>query len=317
LTVSRGRATGIKQGDAGTEVIFTIPKNSTGHMIRRDMPPDNSCLFHSIAYTCLDRARDKAEDMRKIVVQTVQSKPRVFNEQVLEQHPSSYVRWISDPKVWGGAIELIVFSEHFETEIVSFDYKYLREDYFGEGKGYKKRAFLIYTGQHYDAMAWAPFGNASDSKDKVVFSTKDDYAWKRAKEYVESLHAQACKEDSSLQFQKEWRKDRDKRKAAVGYSMTGQELGWICVGCTMKNNDQVTSCGTCGLPKSRSVPSAGSASSAPAPSTSSSGGFLNNMMNMFGSSSSSSAGGQWNCKHCTFANKAAATTCEMCALPKS
>lgn len=299
---------GIVQGE-GTDTVFTIPKNTSGHMAKREMPGDNSCLFHSVAYTCLDRARNRADEMRQIAIKEVLAKPNVFTAQVLEQPPSSYVQWMQNPKVWGGAIELQVFSEHFETEIVSFDYKYLREDHFGAGKDFKKRVFLIYTGQHYDAMAWAPYGNAPESKDKVIFSTKDDYAWKRAKDYVETLHAEACKNDSTLEFQKEWRTDRDRRKAAVGHSLTGKVLGWTCVGCTSRNNDNLTSCGTCGLPKSRSM---GNSDSAAAP-TNSSGGLFNSVLGMFGGSSSSN----WSCKHCTFANKSSSSSCEMCGLPKN
>eukprot|EP00475_Leptophrys_vorax_P006186 TRINITY_DN1379_c0_g1_i1.p1 TRINITY_DN1379_c0_g1~~TRINITY_DN1379_c0_g1_i1.p1 ORF type:complete len:404 (+),score=109.62 TRINITY_DN1379_c0_g1_i1:1158-2369(+) len=303
---------GVIKGE-GSDVIFTIPKNTSGHMVRRDMPPDNSCLFHSVAYTCCDKATDKADEMRQIAIDEVLAKPRVFTAQVLEQDPRSYVRWLSDPKVWGGAIELQVFAEHFETEIVSFDYKYLREDHFGAGKDYKKRVFLIYTGQHYDAMAWV--AGASSSKDKVVFSTKDEYAWKRARDYVESLHAEACKNDPSLEFQKEWRNERDKRKAQVGYSLVGKELGWTCVGCTTKNNDNLTSCVTCGLPKSRSVPDPSSVADTPAAaSSSSSGGIFSSLSGIFGSGTAAST---WDCQHCTYKNKSTAATCEMCGLPKN
>jgi len=270
ITVTKGEAkTGIIKGDLDASgVIFTIPRSGAGHMVRRDMPADNSCLFHSIAYTCLDRARDMAPKMRSLVGEAVSSdRGRRFSTEVLGQPPSSYVRWIQNPEVWGGGIELKIFSDHFATEIVSFDYAYLREDVFGEGNGYKKRVFLIYTGKHYDCLVFSPFAGAPEGKDKVVFSAADEFAWKKAREYVEYLHKEAVKNDSSLTLQKEWRSERDKRKAsgrslidppAVEVSkdlsglsgfFRGSSSEWNCPACTFKNSASTSDCGMCGTRK--------------------------------------------------------------------
>lgn len=213
---------GVREG-TGADIVFSIPRNSNGHMVRREMPGDNSCLFHSVAYTCLDKKRDMAAEMRQIAVELVDKHKQEFTTQVLGQPLYSYKQMILNPKMWGGAIELQVFSRHFETEIISFDYAYLREDHFGDGMGYKRRAFLIYTGQHYDAIVWAPFQGAPDSKDKTVFATTDEYAWTRARHYAEFLHEEAVKSDPSLQLQKEWRRDRDKRRAVPGHSLVGSD----------------------------------------------------------------------------------------------
>jgi len=44
-----------------------------------------------------------------------------------------YQQQILHPDHWGGAIELQIFAIHHQTEIVAFDYHFLREDVFGEG----------------------------------------------------------------------------------------------------------------------------------------------------------------------------------------
>ena len=129
---------------------------------------DNSCLFHSVAYTCKDRSRGIAEEMRSIVMAEVRAKPQIYNSTLLGQSPASYCDWISNGNVWGGAIELTIFSSRFETEIVAFDPLYLREDVYGQGKGYDKRVFLLFSSQgtqqqgqhsaHYDALVFSPFG---------------------------------------------------------------------------------------------------------------------------------------------------------------
>lgn len=304
----------IKGSNSASDVIFTIAKSGTGHMAKREMPADNSCLFHSVAYTCDKRAVDAQQKMRKIVADTVSADPRKWNTNVLGQHPSAYCQWIMNKDVWGGAIELQIFAEYFQSEIVSFDYTYLREDVFGEGRGFSKRVFLIYTGQHYDAMAWSPFGNAASTKDQVIFSTKDEYAWKRARDYVEFLHQEAVKRDSSLKLQKEWRSERQKR-IAKGYSMVSsspedqtmnagsesQDIssivdGWNCTACTMRNNSGSSTCSMCGTAKPSS-------------------GILDNFWNMIGGSSTASQN-SWSCKACTFLNPSSAEICEACNLPK-
>lgn len=56
-----------------------------------------------------------------------------------------YIRTILKPSTWGGAIELAIFSKHFQTEIDSFDVLSGRADKFGEGQ-YDSRCVLVYSG---------------------------------------------------------------------------------------------------------------------------------------------------------------------------
>lgn len=77
---------------------------------------------------CLDRAHGQAENMRQIVKKEVLSNPRVYTPVVLGQSAASYCDWIMNKNVWGGAIELDIFANHFKCEIVAFDPIYLRED---------------------------------------------------------------------------------------------------------------------------------------------------------------------------------------------
>lgn len=215
ITVARASNVqhGVVKGDAqdAKDVIYTIRKQGRGHMAKRAMPGDNSCLFHSVAYLCMDRATGKAAALRQIVASAVAADPRTWSAQVLGQPPAAYRRWILDENTWGGGIELALLSSHFETEIVSFDYAYLRQDVFGQGSGYKKRIFVIYTGNHYDAMVW----DDGTGRDQMQFSSRDEYAWKRARDYAQFLHEEAVKADPSLRLQKEWRRD----KPTQGHSM--------------------------------------------------------------------------------------------------
>jgi len=46
-------------------------------------------------------------------------------------------------------------SEHYQAEVCAFDTQTCREDHYGEDKNYTRRALIIYTGSHYDALALA------------------------------------------------------------------------------------------------------------------------------------------------------------------
>ncbi len=92
--------------------------------------------------------------------------------------------WIRQANSWGGAIELAIFSEYYQTgttfhydfvlivEIVSVDVSTCRMDRFGEGK-YKQVVFVLYSGIHYDALALSPSLGASQEFDQTSFDITD------------------------------------------------------------------------------------------------------------------------------------------------
>jgi hypothetical protein len=61
---------------------------------------------------------------------------------------------------WGGAIELTILANHFETEIASIDVETGRIDHFTPSEinqnNSGNRCILIYSGIHYDAVSLAP-----------------------------------------------------------------------------------------------------------------------------------------------------------------
>ena len=122
----------VKQGK-GWAWPSTVTKN--GFMVRRPMPSDNSCLFHTVAYICQDKKQgaDSAFQLRELVATVVANDPQTYNTTFLASPNHIYQQTIMNPNSWGGAIELAIFSRLFETEIVAFDFHYLREDVFGEG----------------------------------------------------------------------------------------------------------------------------------------------------------------------------------------
>jgi ubiquitin thioesterase OTU1 len=98
-----------------------------------------------------------------------------------------YISQISKSSTWGGAIELSIFSNHYRTEISSFDVKTGRIDNFGEGNNYESRCILIYSGIHYDALSLSPIPDAPASFHTTVFPVHDDSVLEAAKRLVGKL----------------------------------------------------------------------------------------------------------------------------------
>ena len=63
------------------------------------------------------------------------------------------MKWIALESSWGGAIELAIIAAHFKCELAAVDVQSSRVYVYGEGQSFTKRAFLVYDGIHYDALA--------------------------------------------------------------------------------------------------------------------------------------------------------------------
>jgi ubiquitin thioesterase OTU1 len=180
----------------------------TRHVARRVVASDNSCLFNAVAYSmegCSPASRtgpsgrrdpSHATALRSVVSRCVRSDPETFTEAYLGgQSADEYARWIEQPKHWGGAVELAILSDYFRREIAAYCIQTTRCDVYGEGKGYKERAMVIYDGLHYDALAVAPEGHqdqGSESRDVTIFevgSAEAEGAANGAAALVAACHA--------------------------------------------------------------------------------------------------------------------------------
>jgi ubiquitin thioesterase OTU1 len=101
-----------------------------------------------------------------LAAQVIMSDPKTYNEGFLGEKPRYYAQNITNLNVFGGGIELKIFSDYFKIEICSFDIQTCREDHFGINKGYSRKGLLLYTGDHYDVLALAKYGGAQESDDQ-------------------------------------------------------------------------------------------------------------------------------------------------------
>ena len=144
-----------------------------GSLVLRIMPDDNSCLFRAVASAVMPGI-DTMNELRSVVAQTIQANPDKYSKVVLDnKEPDDYCRWIQTEAAWGGQIELDILSRHFDVEICSIDVQRLRVDRYNEGVS--SRCLLVYSGIHYDTIAFSPFGLPPEYDVKIFESTEDVY----------------------------------------------------------------------------------------------------------------------------------------------
>lgn len=195
------RELSIVSGQLLTIKLSNTPPSISGSSIYpkmtiRQMPDDNSCLFRAVSYLLCNCSRECAQDLRKLVATHILSHPDVYTAAMLAMNPSTYAQKIQCPDAWGGAIEISIFASHFTCELASVDVQTGRVDVFGESLNYGQRAYLLYSGIHYDAISMAT--SSSEHTDLTIFQPTDQSVFegalelaqeaKRAHKYTDTAH---------------------------------------------------------------------------------------------------------------------------------
>jgi len=173
-----------KEGINGTHSLSTINRLPSPIMMKRKIAADNSCLFNAVAY-CVEKDRYAADRLRQVISKAVMSNPEKYNTAILGRPPVEYCAWIQDSSKWGGEIEMLILSDHYKIEIAAIEIKSQTCYYYGQGKGYKERIFLLYDGIHYDAIVFSddPDGNDTTGvSDTSKFLAKDTEKYDQAME---------------------------------------------------------------------------------------------------------------------------------------
>tara|TARA_B110000908_G_C10069664_1_gene364497 strand:- start:117 stop:722 length:606 start_codon:yes stop_codon:yes gene_type:complete len=151
---------------------------------RRNVDEDNSCLFSSIGYLLDDKFDENTKlKYRQLLINYLENIE--IDIATLGTSKESYINSMLNVNTWGGAIELNLFSELYQTEVVSFDIKSNRADIFGQDKNYINRIFVLYNGVHYDPLVMAT--SEDTNGDIKIFDTSDDNILINFKTFVNTL----------------------------------------------------------------------------------------------------------------------------------
>ncbi|CDW86261.1 ubiquitin thioesterase otu1 [Stylonychia lemnae] len=110
---------------------YVITTSDGMFMYRRIIKADDSCLFNCIGLA-LKCSLNESSKLREVIAKIVRSDPINFNEAILGKSPEEYAQFISGQNSWGGAIELMIFADQLECEIVAVDIINIRYDIFGQ-----------------------------------------------------------------------------------------------------------------------------------------------------------------------------------------
>ncbi|CAH0492707.1 unnamed protein product [Peronospora farinosa] len=161
---------------------------STSVFMRRIMPADNSCLFHSIGYALTKGREGNGFMMRQLIKDTILTYPEKYSDVFLGRPVHEYCAWIMDDNSWGGEIELSILSTYYKVEMVVFDVTSMSRLCYGEDQGFTQRMFLLYDGIHYDLVVEAPSTTASEHHDVTLFAINDFQKVERASEVAVEAH---------------------------------------------------------------------------------------------------------------------------------
>lgn len=178
------------KSDRNPEEVNVPWPDREGTLLLRVMPSDNSCLF-----TAFGGALPKqipAQQLRRMMADYITQHPDEYTEAVLGSPPSQYGRSIQDPDRWGGGIELSILSSVFDIQICTYDVQAQNLINFGEEK--RDRCILVYSGIHYDRVAFSYSENPHDNPtlppemDRTIWPTDDDQVLEKTQDLVSKLN---------------------------------------------------------------------------------------------------------------------------------
>merc|ERR1719245_391935 len=82
---------------------------SVEEVLSHEVPADNSCMFHAVAYLT-DVTETMTSDMlRRLVAERMRDEPERWAEVAIAENRTvdAYTAWITTPSSWGGFVDLI------------------------------------------------------------------------------------------------------------------------------------------------------------------------------------------------------------------
>ena len=138
-------------------------------VIRRYIAKDNNCLFSAAGYLCEGRQGAICTELRAAVAEHVRNSPDV-SEVMLGMDKEEYCKWIKNEMNWGGENEVCFLCDKFNVEIqVVMMGASSSSLTYGQGAGRRGRVYLLYTGQHYDAMVGGEHPDVLPDSETKVF----------------------------------------------------------------------------------------------------------------------------------------------------
>lgn len=145
----------VQKLEKSTEKVIAYRLWNNFAMIRCRIPNDNCCLFSAIDFLVSDGIHrpNAASELRRKCIQQISSNQQMYSEVYLGKSNQDYCQWLALDSSWGGEVEIVILAEQLKVEItvVSIEFLTLLSYSPNYCKDFK-RIYILYTGQHYDAL---------------------------------------------------------------------------------------------------------------------------------------------------------------------
>jgi hypothetical protein len=183
--------------------------------IRYKIPRDNSCLFRAVDFLLVGRTNNNAPTKwRTLCAQHIRNHPEKYSAVYLGQNVDNYCNWLLLNSSWGGETEIIILCElnDIQISVIQIEASVGILTYSPSKMTDRvKRIYILYTGEHYDAII-----NRQNNRCSSIISK--DFR------YTEKL-ALACGQRHKKELEKEKRIQKFQNKHSECFSI------FSCIDC--------------------------------------------------------------------------------------
>jgi hypothetical protein len=154
-------------------------------MNRVRVAPDGACLFNSVHISTCDETKDEeptydaAQRLREICARIIDTNEDKYTEVYLEKPRKVYIEWILNPATYGGENEIMILAnlKGVNISVVSFENFNAEEAViltYPCEEATTKKIYLLYSGQHFDAVELPASCSARGDSDNVAITAAGD-----------------------------------------------------------------------------------------------------------------------------------------------
>lgn len=166
---------------------ISLPTGEETFLHVRQIPDDNSCLFHSLSY-CVYKDISLSSTLRTVCSEHIRNDKVLYSDAVLDRPNEEYAQWISKNDSWGGGIEIAILSKNFGVAVYVLDMDAQKFEKFNEDQ-FDQFVIVMFNGVHYDSLELVNQRTVFDRRDEIFSEAVLEAALEIAKQLKRCGHS--------------------------------------------------------------------------------------------------------------------------------
>ncbi|GAV54782.1 hypothetical protein ZYGR_0AS01050 [Zygosaccharomyces rouxii] len=166
---------------------ISLPTGEETYLHVRQIPDDNSCLFHSLSY-CVYKDISLSPTLRTVCSEHIRNDKVLYSDAVLDRPNEEYAQWILRKDSWGGGIEIAILSKNFGVAVYVLDMDAQKFEKFNEDQ-FNQFVIIMFNGVHYDSLELVNQRTVFDRRDEIFSEAVLEAALEIAKQLKRSGHS--------------------------------------------------------------------------------------------------------------------------------